>query len=430
MENIGHLYHLRALEINDAQLTNIVSQGLKYMDEELVTRYQRLQESIKKYGGNINDDHLDDLSVHYLYIKTFFKHVNAQGSSKEARDYYFGQAKKYWLKRSLYAQAMIGLIMFRNDENTVNAIIKSLREKSFSNEELGMYWNEGNGFYWYQLPIERHALMIELFTEAASDKAEADRMKIWLLKNKQTTNWKTSKSTSAAIYALLLQGESGDISQWVTENITPEITIGKETLKMTPLDIEAGTGYFKKTYASSAITKDMAVIKLKNDNKSISWGSAYYQYFEQLDQIKTFADTPLKLNKKLFKVIATPKGDQIEEITSTTQLRPGDKLKVRIELRVDREMEYVHMKDMRASGFEPTNIISMYKYQGQLGFYETTKDLATHFYFSYLPKGTFVFEYPLTVVHNGDFSGGITSIESMYAPEFSSHSEGIRIKVR
>jgi hypothetical protein len=82
-------------------------------------------------------------------------------------------------------------------------------------------------------------------------------------------------------------------------------------------------------------------------------------------------------------------------------------------------MEYVHMKDMRASGFEPTNVISEYKYQGQLGYYETTKDLATHFYFSYLPKGTFVFEYPLIVVHQGDFSGGITSIESMYAPEFS-----------
>ena len=111
-------------------------------------------------------------------------------------------------------------------------------------------------------------------------------------------------------------------------------------------------------------------------------------------------------------------------------MKPGDKLKIRIELRVDREMEFVHMKDMRASGFEPENVISEYKYQGQLGYYETTKDLATHFYFTYLPKGTFVFEYPVRVVHKGDFSGGITNIECMYAPEFSSHSEGARVKVR
>jgi uncharacterized protein YfaS (alpha-2-macroglobulin family) len=430
LENIGHLYHLGALEINDPELTNLTSNALRYMDDELVIRYTKLQEYIKRYGGNINDDHLDDLSVHYLYVKTFFKHVNATPTSKEARDYYYVQAKKYWLKRGLYTQAMIGLILHRNDDNTAKSIVKSLREKSFSNDELGMYWNEGNGFYWHQLPIERHALMIELFSEVELKKDEADKMKIWLLKNKQTNHWKTSKSTSAAIYALLLQGEIGDISQWVTESVQPVITVGKEVLNTDARNSEAGTGYIKKTYVADNFSKDLATIKIKNDNTSVAWGAAYYQYFEQLDKIKIFADTPLKINKKLYKVVASGKGDELLEVKENTNLKPGDKLKVRIELVVDRQMEYVHMKDMRASGLEPTNVISEYKYQGQLGYYETTKDLATHFYFSYLPKGTFVFEYPLTVVHKGDFSGGITSIECMYAPEFSSHSEGIRVKVK
>lgn len=430
LENIGHLYHLGALEIKDPTLTAMTANALRYMDDELVIKYTKLQENIKRYGGNINDDHLDDLSVHYLYIKTFFKHVNATPASKEARAYYYGQAKKYWLKRGLYTQAMIGLILHRNEDNTAKSIVKSLREKSFSNDELGMYWNEGNGFYWHQLPIERHALMIELFSEVELKKDEADKMKIWLLKNKQTNHWKTSKSTSAAIYALLLQGETGNISQWVTESVQPVITVGKEVLDTDVRNTEAGTGYIKKTYVADNFNKDMATIKIKNDNTSVAWGAAYYQYFEQLDKIKTFADTPLKINKKLYKVVASGKGDELVEVKENTNLKPGDKLKVRIELIVDRQMEYVHMKDMRASGLEPTNVISEYKYQGQLGYYETTKDLATHFYFSYLPKGTFVFEYPLTVVHKGDFSGGITSIESMYAPEFSSHSEGIRVKVR
>ena len=119
----------------------------------------------------------------------------------------------------------------------------------------------------------------------------------------------------------------------------------------------------------------------------------------------------------------------MEPITSTTRLKPGDKIKVRIELRVDRDMSYVHMKDMRASGFEPTNVFSGYKYQDGLGYYESTRDAATNFFFSYLNKGTYVFEYPLVVNHSGDFSNGITSIQCMYAPEFTSHSEGIRVKV-
>jgi uncharacterized protein YfaS (alpha-2-macroglobulin family) len=55
--------------------------------------------------------------------------------------------------------------------------------------------------------------------------------------------------------------------------------------------------------------------------------------------------------------------------------------------------------------------------------------VATNFFISYLPKGTYVFEYPMMITNKGDFSNGITSIQCMYAPEFSAHSEGIRVKV-
>jgi hypothetical protein len=87
------------------------------------------------------------------------------------------------------------------------------------------------------------------------------------------------------------------------------------------------------------------------------------------------------------------------------------------------------MKDMRASALEPVNVLSSYKYQDGLGYYESTKDASTNFFFSYLRKGTYVFEYPLFVTHAGNFSNGITSIQCMYAPEFTSHSEGVRINV-
>ena len=88
------------------------------------------------------------------------------------------------------------------------------------------------------------------------------------------------------------------------------------------------------------------------------------------------------------------------------------------------------MKDMRASGFEPVNVLSEYKYRGGLGYYESTKDASTNFFFSSVRKGTYVFEYPLRVSHRGNFSNGVTTIQCMYAPEFTSHSEGIRVQVK
>ena len=120
----------------------------------------------------------------------------------------------------------------------------------------------------------------------------------------------------------------------------------------------------------------------------------------------------------------------ITPVTDKTTLTLGDLLKVRIELRVDRAMEYVHLKDMRAAGFEPVSTISTHKYQDGLWYYESPKDLATNFFIGYLPKGTYVFEYALRVSQKGNFSNGITTIQCMYAPEFSSHSQGIRVEVK
>ena len=119
----------------------------------------------------------------------------------------------------------------------------------------------------------------------------------------------------------------------------------------------------------------------------------------------------------------------LNAITNETPIKTGDKITVRIEIRCDRDMEYVHLKDMRASTFEPVNILSGYRRQGGIGYYESTRDAATNFFISYLPKGYYVFEYDLIATQQGEFSNGITSLQCMYAPEFTAHSEGIRIRV-
>jgi len=102
---------------------------------------------------------------------------------------------------------------------------------------------------------------------------------------------------------------------------------------------------------------------------------------------------------------------------------------VRIELRTDRDMEYVHMKDQRGSGTEPVNVLSQYKYQDGLGYYESTRDTASHFFIDYLRKGTYVFEYSSRVQLRGEYQTGIAEIQCMYAPEFNSHSASIKLTV-
>ena len=92
------------------------------------------------------------------------------------------------------------------------------------NEELGMYWkNQHGGYYWYQAPVEQQALLIEAFAEINDDKISVNAMKLWLLKQKQTRHWNSTKATAEVCYALLLQG-----SDWLAATPSAKITIGNK----------------------------------------------------------------------------------------------------------------------------------------------------------------------------------------------------------
>nr|MCH9659338.1 alpha-2-macroglobulin [Bacteroidota bacterium] len=421
----GHLKQL-GVAINDSDTEQMIKKAVGYLDTAFIQEY----EDLKRYNKDVdyNQDHLTHSQLQFLYTRSFFPEIKPSKKVNAISAYYLGQVEKYWLNRNLYSKGMMALVTHRNQETaTANKIIVSLKENSITSDEMGMYWKANTpSWYWYQAPIETQALLIEAFTEIEKDPQTIDNLKIWLLKNKQTNRWETTKATTEAVYALLLQG-----SEWLSVTEMVDIQVGTQTInpaKLENVTVEAGTGYYKTSWSGPEITKEQAEVTMTKKGNGIAWGGMYWQYFEDLDKITT-AETPLQLKKKLFLKKNTDHGEELSEITSANPLSVGDLVRVRIELKVDREMEYVHMKDMRAAGLEPTNVLSQYKYQDGLGYYEATKDAATNFFFQRLPKGVFVFEYDLRVNNAGNFSNGITTIQCMYAPEFTSHSEGIRISV-
>ncbi|MEO7983693.1 MAG: alpha-2-macroglobulin family protein [Bacteroidota bacterium] len=434
---IGHLKKLKAYaKGQDDKLKSILSTAIPYLDRKIKEDYDYLL----KYNVSLKQQNIGYTQIQYLYMRSFFPEYKIDAGIQTAYNYYYAQAQQYWVSQGKYMQGMIALSLNRGSlvkpqdvASQPADILKSLKETSITNEELGMYWKDQTaGWFWYQAPIETQALLIETFQEVGKDTKSVDDLRTWLLKNKQTNNWKTTKATAEACYALLLQG-----TEWLSNDPVVEIKLGNSTtIRSTDAGQEAGTGYFKKTIEGQKVKPEMGNINVTVGSSKIppaggggaTWGAVYWQYFEDLDKITT-ATTPLKLVKKLFVEKNTDRGPVLTPVNDGDVLKVGDKIKVRVELRVDRDMEYVHMKDMRASALEPVNVLSSYKYQGGLGYYESTKDASTNFFFSSLRKGTYVFEYPLFVTHAGNFSNGITTIQCMYAPEFSSHSEGVRITV-
>ena len=368
-------------------------------------------------------DHLTSTIAFYLYGRSFFlAEKPVAPNHREALDYFLAQARKHWLAlrdRQSQAHAAIALKRF-GDKATAQAIVKSLHERSVSNEEMGMFWRDTErSWSWQRAPIETQALMIEAFDEVMNDAKAVEDCKVWLLKQKQTQDWKTTKATADAIYALLLRGENV-----LASDALVELTLGGEAIK--PEKVEAGTGFYEQKFVRGEVKPELGRITLKKTDKGVSWGSVHWQYLEDMAKVTANEDAPLKLTKSLFTRQLTPKGPVLEAVKGPVKV--GDELVVRITVRVDRDMEYVHLKDHRGSGTEPVNVLSQFKWQDGLGYYETTRDTASHFFFESLPKGNYVFEYTTRIVHRGRYQTGFANIQCMYAPEFGGHSESLWVE--
>lgn len=309
------------------------------------------------------------------------------------------------------------------EKATAQLILQSLGERATRSEELGMYWKGFTaGYEWWSFPTETHALLIEAFHEVGKDKESTDQLRQYLLTLKQTTDWRTTKATAEACYALLLTGDD-----WLVEGASPVIKVGGETVK--PDQQEAGTGYFERTWTGAEVKPDMGKVTVTSAKDGVQWGALHWQYQEKMDQV-TPHESPFSVKKQVMLKRATDTGPQLVGLSEATALKPGDRVTIHMELRTDRYLDFVHLKDQRAAGLEPVEALSGYRWQGGLGYYQSIRDAAMHFFFDRLVPGTHVFEYELKVTHAGSMSNGLTTAMCMYAPEFSAHSEGARVVVK
>ncbi len=422
LTGLGHLKHLGIKGRNDEMIEDMTAKALDYCDRELLKDYKELQKRAKLKEIKLEEVQPSSVEVHYLYGRSFYD-KKVSGDLAEALTFYKNQSRKYWTNYQLYEQAIIGLAAHRDGDTKISQqLYQSFKERAIVTEDKGMYWKAAEGYYWYQAPIERQAMLVEFFEEVAKDRASVDKMRFWLLTQKQTTHWKTTKATTEACYALLLNGSS-----WLSADPTLKVEINNKKVEFPTSQINPT---LTKVWNGAEIKPELAKVTLSKQGAGISWGAIHWQYYEDLDKITTHKNTQLQLTKELMLEEQTASGAVLKPITSTTLLKAGDLVKVKLIIRSDRDLEYVHVQDMRAAGFEPLNVLSGAKWNNRFGYYESTRDASTDFFIGFLPRGTYVFEYSLRVNNAGNFSNGITNIQCMYAPEFNAHSEGIRVNIK
>ncbi|WP_053826793.1 alpha-2-macroglobulin family protein [Lascolabacillus massiliensis] len=415
----SQLKSLGAVVVTD-DLQSMKSKAVSYIDAEALRRF----ENLKKYNRNWKSiKTISTADLEYLFVRGAYSEFPVDDQVEEMTGFYKSVIMKNWSAYGLYERSLIAILMEREgNSGIVKNILDSYREHAVISDELGMYWpNNRANVFMSQSAVTVHTFIMQAFIAGSAGNTEMDNMKRWLLKQKQTQIWESAHTTADAVYVLLNSG-----NDWFSDSGTTTISLGEKIIETDKG--EAGTGYIKESWSGGDITTDMGRVTVTHIGNAPAWGALYRQYYENLDRISK-SDGSLDIEKQLFVEESGASGVQLMRISGERQLKVGDKVVVRLTLRADRDFEFVHLKDLRASAFEPVDQVSGISWQNGIIYYRTSKDASTNFYFDVLPRGTYVFEYSVYVTRKGSYSNGITTVQCMYAPEFTSHTEGLRVDI-
>lgn len=419
LTGIGKLKRIGAITPSiSMQLRPLLMKALAFTDE--ITR----KEYKKSKPTQIGSSQLD-----YLYMRSFYTDNPIQNDT--AYKAYWQIAKNSWNKQNQYAQAMIALIAKRNHEMSfANKILKALLENTVSNIQQGMYWKNRLTSRWYAMPIVHQSMMIDCFSEINNElptepyKKQINSMLTWLILNKETNHWGSGIATADAVYSLISNGQ-----EWMTNKRAVQIELGKTTIGTATEKSMEGSGYFKKRFEGEKVKAEMGNITVTTATQNKvsdqpSYGSIYWQYLANMDEI-TASSGPMQIHKKLL----VERNKKWVELNENEPVKIGELITVSLQMKVDRDIDYVHLKDLRPSSSEPTSQLSGYRFQENLFYYQSNRDVSNNYFFNYLPKGNYQFTYTIRATHKGLYTAGYASIQSMYAPAFNANSNSIKLRI-
>lgn len=406
LEGMARLTQLNMIEYNETAKTMQIK-ALSFIDRNVAQNIPADSAAV------LSNDNLS-----YLFVRSSFRDIPVDGGTMPYFRKLVDKTRSSWNNLSLPDKALAAVVLNRlGFKDEARNILRSLTEFATQTEEMGMFWqNNRTSQHRQEGAIRVHTLIMTAYNEIDPDSPLIAQMKRWLLMQKQTQDWGSTPATADAIYALLATGPD-----WlVADDGNTTIEWGGQPVKATSSDLL--TGYLQQTKQGDQINAVAATVQVSTTGNRPSWGALYWQYFENFGRIEKTGNG-LTVDKRLFVEEKTQTATKLVPVNETT-LKPGQKLVVRLIVKCDRDLEFVHLKDQRAACFEQTEQLSGYRYQDGLGYYREDRDAFTNFFFDSLPKGEYVLTYDVWLDRKGTYNNGTTSVQCLYAPQYAAFTQG------
>ena len=336
---------------------------------------------------------------------------------------------KHWKQHSPYMKGLLALTLKRSGRLKDAALVwASVMDSAKTDRDLGTYWApEDRSWLWYNDTIETQAFALRTLMELDPADSRRHGLVQWLFLNKKLNQWKSTRATAEVIYSLVWYlkkegalGAREDVSveaggQKTTFAFEPDRYTGKRNQVVIP-----GEKIDPKTDSTIAVSKG---------GKGLAFASATWNFSTEKIPAEDRGDF-FTVSRKYFKREASASGFALKPLSEGATLAPGDEVEVQISLSAKHAAEYVHLRDPRAAGLEPGVVVSGYKWDLGISWYEETRDSGTNFFFERLPAGQYTLKYRVRANMAGTFKVGPATVQSLYAPEFSAYSSGATVVVR
>ncbi len=368
---------------------------------------------------------LNPLVIHYLYARSFFPGLSLQPSHEVAWMRFNERIPLEWTQHEMGLQALMAItsVQLGRKANAL-PILNSLRERAKFDDQWGMYWpRKGFESSWFNWDLWMQSRMIELFACIEEGRKDLDQMKIYLIHQKRGRDWGNSLVAAWAAKSMLFYGTSQSI-----EPAAVAMKWGSE--EYSPLRIKTGstgvTGYYRfewKNQKEIPVSKTMEVTQTSGGH---SWGTLYTLKNYKLDQLSSTTG-PLNVSRE---VMTYDEKGTWKVIKQGQWINVGDKIRIRLNIKSDRELSYIEIKDYLGTGVLPVRVLSGYQYRQGISYYQSREPESVFFYLSALPKGESTMEYQAIVEQAGSYFGGYATATSLYAPEFRAWSNSSRIHAK
>lgn len=398
---MGRLNRLGYLP-DDERLNGIISGALDYLDGKVAER-------LAKYPSSTFQS--------YAMIMTMFPDHVISENSMPAIENTLKAIRENWKSSSVAQKAFDAILLHRfKDKTLAKTILNSIREFAVYTPEKGMWWPSvgQTGSIWHVNIPAATATIMEAFDEIDPAGKEVEQIRQWLILQKEATDWKQSVSTSIVIATILKSS-----ADWLKPAGEVKFNIGNQQL--IPRDIENATGYFR-TNISSYVNDNASLCISRSDATASSWGAIYRQSIEKMDEIAESSIEGLSISKNILRYCDTT----IEDALNFTV---GDKVSVQLTIVNDRDMDYVAIEDCRAACLRPVQQLPKPVVSQGIYFYIENRTDRTRIFIDHLPRGRYILSYDLWVTNGGEYSSGIATIQSQYAPQLSAHSGGSHLIV-